>query len=284
MTDSETEPQRNETDSIIEAARLSTEATEATIGTVYLVPQANGDVKVIDLATDDYRKRMGREPVRKSGTVKVSEAPSFSHYVNDHKDADATSLWADRDAGRIIAVLNGHVKDQDEAGWGDHRSVLDLRKSPAWLAWTAASGKMIPQAEFAEFLEDRAGDVVTPDHATLLEVATSIEGTKRAAYKSGVRLDNGEIQFRYEETVAAKAGQRGDLTIPSQIELGISPFDGMDPYKVSARFRYRIGDDLVLLLGVVLDRPEDVLRSAFSQVLQEVELATDLPVLHGTPA
>lgn len=284
MTQHYDNAERNENDAIIEAARLSTEGTELALGTLYAFPDAHGGIQVIDLGTDAHRQRQGKEPARKTGTVKLTEAPSFSFYVNDHKDNEATSLWADRDAGRIVAVLNGHVKNHDDAGWGDHRAVLTLRKSPAWVAWTEASGKMIPQVKFAEFLEDRAGDVVTPDHATLLEVATSIEGTKGAAYKSGVRLDNGEIQFRYEETVAAKAGQRGDLTIPSSIELGIAPFDGMDAYKVSARFRYRIGDDGVLYLGVVLDRPEDVLRSAFSQVLQDVELVTGLAVMHGSPA
>jgi len=279
---------RNETDAVIEAARLGTEATEVELGKLYSIPQADGSVKVLDLADDAHRKRLGKNPVRKTGAVAVTEHPSFSHYVNDHKVTDTTTLWANRDTGQITAVINGHsndseVSDDYSAGWGDHRAVLTLRKTPAWIAWTQASGKMIDQVAFAEFLEDRAGDVVAPDHAVLLEIAGSIEGAKGAAYKSGVRLDNGEVQFRYEETVTAKAGQAGDLVIPSRIELGIAPFEGMDRYKITARFRYRINDG-ALRLGIVLDRPEDSLRQAFSEVCQAVETVTELSVLHGTPA
>jgi uncharacterized protein YfdQ (DUF2303 family) len=181
-------------------------------------------------------------------------------------------------------VLNDHVRNDVEAGWGDHRATLTLRRTPAWQAWTAASGKLLGQAEFAELLEDRAGDVVTPDHATLLEVAQSIEGTKDVAFKSGARDDNGEIRFRYEETISAKAGQAGDLVIPSRIELALSPYEGQDPFKVPARFRYRITGAGGVQLGIVLDRPEDVLRSAFSAVAVEIETVTGLSVRHGTPA
>ncbi|MCP5157727.1 MAG: DUF2303 family protein [Ectothiorhodospiraceae bacterium] len=39
-----------------------------------------------------------------------------------------TTLWADRDHGRAIAVLNDHEASPDgEAGWGDHRATLTLR-------------------------------------------------------------------------------------------------------------------------------------------------------------
>lgn len=271
------------TAAIIEAARLSTEGTELTLGKLYAVPQADGSIRVIDLATDDHRKRLGQEPVRKTGHVQLTEAPSFSYYVNDHKIDRETTLWANRDSGTVIAVLNDHVKDDVEAGWGDHRATLTLRQTPAWKAWISVSGKFLSQAEFAELLEDRAGDVVTPDHATFLEVASSIEGTKDVAFKSAARDDNGEIQFRYEETITARAGQAGNLSIPSRIELALSPYEGQDPFKVTARFRHRLVDGTIRL-GVVLDRPEDVLRTAFSAVAVEIETATGLSVRHGTPA
>jgi uncharacterized protein YfdQ (DUF2303 family) len=277
-----------EADAIIEAARLGVELTELELGDIYAAPQADGSVRVIDLATDECRKRLGLAPIRKTGVVALSEPTSFAHYVKAHAVETCTHLYADRDAGRIVAVLNDHPidpgADDVEGGWGDHRAVLTLRQTPAWKAWLGASGRMVDQLAFAEFLEDRALDVITPDHAVLLEVVTSIEGTKGVAYKSGTRLESGEVKFRYEETITAKAGQAGELTIPTRIELGISPYEGMDPYKVTARFRYRIDGSGGLQLGVVLDRPEDVLRSAFGDVTGIIELATDQIVLHGTPA
>lgn len=272
---------------IIEAARLGVEPVELELGAIYGSVQADGSVKVIDLATDDHRKRLGKMPVRKTGHANLTEPTSFAHYVKAHAETGCTELFADRDAGRIVAVLNGHnrgldIMDEWKAGWGDHRATLTLRQTPGWAAWTQASGKLVDQIQFAEFLEDRAADVVDPDAARLLEIATSIEATTSAAMKSASRLDNGEVKLRYEETIDARAGQAGDLTIPSRIELALSPYEGMDPYKVTARFRYRLNNGS-LRLGIVIDRPEDILRAAFGDVTGLIETTTSQVVLHGTP-
>lgn len=266
------------------AGRISTSPHQLDTLATYVVQTPTG-VQVVDLDTDEHRRREGKAPKRKTGTFQLTEHASFSQYVNDHAVADGSTLWGDRDRGQIIAVLNDHATHSldDEPDWRDHRAVLTLRRTPAWEAWTKASGQMHDQAAFAEFLEDRAGDVVDPDPARLLEVATSIEATTGVAHKSAVRLDSGEVKVRYEETIDARAGQAGDLTIPSRIELALSPYEGMDPYRVTARFRYRLANG-TLRLGVVLDRPEDVLRAAFADVIAAVETETGLTVLHGTPA
>lgn len=273
---------RTETDAVAEVARLAVEPQPLDTLTTYAVPTATG-VQVIDLDSDDHRRREGANPRRKTGSVALTEHASFSTYVQGHGLPGATTLWADRDQGRIVAVINDHGTHDldDEPDWRDHRATLTLRLTPAWKAWTAASGQFIDQAAFAEFLEDRALDVVEPDAAHLLEVATSIEATKNAAHKNAVRLDSGEVRVRYEETIEARAGQAGELTIPSRVELALSPYEGMAPYRVTARLRYRLGNGQ-LRLGVVLDRPEDVVRAAFADVLGAVQEATGFTVLHGS--
>lgn len=273
---------RTEADAVAEAARLAAEPRTLEALKVHALPTTTG-IHIVDLDTDAHRKREGVPPMRKTGTVALSEHGSFAAYVSAHALDAVTTLWADRDHGRVIAVLNDHEASPDgEAGWGDHRATLTLRETPSWQAWCGASGKLTPQAAFAEFLEDHAGDVVDPDHARLLEVASSIEATKDVAHKSAVRLDNGEVKVRYEETIEARAGQAGDLTIPTRIELALSPYEGMDPYRVTARFRYRLRDG-AMSLGVVLDRPEDVLRAAFADVLDAIEAETGIKPLHGNP-
>jgi uncharacterized protein YfdQ (DUF2303 family) len=274
--------ERTETDAVAEVARLAVKPQSLDTLTTYAVPTATG-VQVIDLDTDEHRRREGANPRRKTGNVALTEHASFATYVNDHGVTGASSLWADRDQGRIVAVINDHGTHalDDEPDWRDHRATLTLRLTPAWKAWASASGQFVDQAAFAEFLEDRALDVVDPDAARLLEVATSIEATKSAAHKNAVRLESGEVRVRYEETIDARAGQAGELTIPSRIELALSPYEGMDPYRVTARFRYRLGNGQ-LRLGVVLDRPEDVVRAAFGDVVDAVSEATGFTVLHGS--
>lgn len=281
---------RHDTDSIIEAARLGVELTDLALGEMYAAPQADGSVKVIDLTTAEHlarieqmRKHDGQDPTRKTGHAQVTDTHSFGLYVNDHQVTGTTTLWGDRKAGRILAVFNGHTNSGDgKAGWGDHRATLGLQLTPEWVAWNQASGQLIAQEPFAEFLEDHLAEIVEPDGAALLEVATSLQAHIGATMKSAIRLDSGQVQFAYEETIEATAGKAGKLTIPTKLTLALTPFEGGEPYKVEARFRYRLANG-TLKLGVVLDRPDDVLRAAFADVVKQVEDDTSLTVLYGTP-
>ncbi len=285
-----TEGPRHDTDAIIEAARLGVDLTTLDLGGIYAAPQADGSIKVLDLATPEHlarldlvAKRNDEAPARKTGTAQLTEAHSFGLYVNDHQQTGTTTLWGDRKAGRIQAVFNGHQASADgTAGWGDHRATLSLQLTPEWQAWNRASGQMLDQEAFAEFLEEHVGDVREPDGAELLEVATSIQASIGATMKSAIRLDSGQVQVAYEETIEARAGKAGALTIPTRVVLALTPYEGGEPYKVEARFRYRLANG-ALKLGVVLDRPDDVLKAAFADVATAVENDTSCTVLFGSP-
>lgn len=295
MTEHDTTP-RLDVDALLEAGRLTVGPTDLELGEVYAFPASDGSTTVVDLTSsghlaqlDALAKRNGDAPARKTGSVMLTEAASFSLYVNGHAEGPATSLWGDRDAGRIVAVLNGHEADQSdagtgggEAGWGDHRATLALQFTKDWKAWIDASGKLIDQGQFANFVEDHLVNIVEPDAAELLEVVTSIQATVGAAMKSAIRLDTGEVRVAYEETVEAAAGKAGQLTIPTRVTLALTPFEGGEPYRVEARFRYRLNNGN-LLLGVVLDRVDDVLRAAFADIVGGVEEETGMTVLYGTP-
>lgn len=286
----EFESHRGAVDAIIEAARDGQPVEQLDLGSVYARQRSDGGVDVIDLTgpqhlqtLDALAKRVGMPPARKTGHVQLTEHASFSRYVNQHGEQLATTLYADRQTGRIDAVLNGHLADDDGAGWGDHRATLALTKTDPWKLWIGVSGQLIEQEAFAEFLEDRAADIVEPDAATLIEVATTLQSNGSVAWKSQVRLDNGLVQLAYEETAEATAGRAGNMQIPHRIKLALAPFEGGDLYAVEARFRYRLRDGK-LRIGIVLDRVDDVLRKAFGDVVDAVEEATDLVVLHGRPA
>ncbi len=270
---------------IVDQARLAAEAKLLSPLKVWAVATASG-VQIIDLDTDEHRRRHGQPPFIKSGVFTFSEHDSFTAYVNLHEQSGRTTLYANREAGTIEAVLDDHAGgdvSQDlaaVAGWGRHRARLTLTPTTAWLAWTAISGQPLPQLGFAEFLEDHAADIREPQAAQLLEIATTISATSGAVIKAARRLDNGQVQFAYEETIEARAGQAGTLQIPQRIVLGLSPYEGMDPFRVEARFRYRLNSG-ALRFTVLLDRPDEIQRAAFSQVLTKVAEGVDLAILHG---
>lgn len=225
-------------------------------------------------------------PRRKRGTVKVDDADSFNAYVKKH-ELGQTEVWADLVNTRVVAVINAHMGTTDDgvedyAGWGDHRAVLAVRKTDSWNAWTNLDRQFINQRDFAEHIEDRAAEIAKPTGAEMLELAQSFQAKQGVEFESSKRLSSGESQLVYKETIAAKAGQRGQLDIPAQIELALQPFDGAPAYKVTARFRYRITGGQ-LLLSYALDRPDDVLRNAFLDVVTLVEDDLERKVFRGTP-
>lgn len=272
-----------DTQPIIDTAMLAADPKDLTDHVKAIVVPHGADLHMVDL------RDHGDVPRRKTGTVKVDDADSFVAYVRKH-ELPQTDIWADLVGARIIAVINAHdtSKEADAgngegyAGHRDHRAILAVRKTDAWNAWTAHDRNYMTQQQFAEHIEDRAIDIAKPTGAEMLELAQSFQAKAGVEFESSKRLSSGEAQLVFKETIAAKAGQRGQLDIPSQIELGLAPFDGAPAYKVTARFRYRIKDG-VLLMSYALDRPDDVLRNAFLDVVTLVEEDLDRKVYRGTP-
>jgi uncharacterized protein YfdQ (DUF2303 family) len=239
----------------------------------------------------EHLKECGMSPNAKTGTYLFSDVDSFCQYVNDHGSTKGTHIYADCKTWKVTAVLNDHGRgnvDEDDdcvAGWGDHRAILGLEFSDSWKRWTAKDRAPLSQADFADFLEDQTPDIATPPAADLLEVATTLHATTGANVKAATRLDNGQVQFRYEETIETRAGKSGTLTIPTRITLGLEPFVGSIRYQVEARRRYRISTANVNFT-VILDRPEDVLRHAFKESIEKIAESIDCvtTVLLGSPA
>jgi len=222
----------------------------------------------------------------------VVDPESFIDYVKRHYTA-GTEAYADLARSSVIAILDSHNSSDDgkapadeRASWNDHKLTLVLEKTPAWLAWAAHDGKWLDQLAFAEHIEDNLSDLLEPAAATFLEIAQSLQAATAVEFKSSQRLSTGETKIVYAETVDAKAGQSGDLSIPDRFVIGVKPFIGsLAGYRINARFRYRIrGGDLSL--SYKLDRPEVVLEDAFSDILTTIKeglVATDVPVFHGRP-
>lgn len=261
---------------IVDTATRTVAPAELTPGKVYAF-NTPGGVHQVDLTGDDYRDA----PSRKRGTTTVRDAQSFISYWAKHSDADS-EVYADADRLTITAVLDANTVHG--ARWAGHRLHLGLRQTDAWKQWATYDGKLIGQDAFAEFIEDHLPELLEPSAADMLEIAQSIQGATKAEFQSATRLSSGQRQFSYVETTTAKAGQKGNLVIPETFTIGLVPFEGSEGYKLTARFRYRLGRDGELTLGYKLDRPGDIIRTAFQDVVTAVAEQVDSPILNGTPA
>lgn len=261
---------------VIDTAQRATTPNRVEAGGIYLVATTDGRLEKVDLTGEQYRDT----PARKRGTTVVRDASSFGEFWDKHA-TDNSEVYADADKLTVTAVLNADASDT--AGWADHRLVLSLRETEAWTAWAAGDGKLLAQETFAEFIEDHLPEILEPAAAEMLEIAQSIQATTSADFQSGTRLATGERQFKFVESTTAKAGQRGDLTIPETFTIGLIPFEGSDGYKLTARLRYRIADGN-LRIGYKLDRPQDVRKKAFDDVVATIDERIERPILNGTPA
>jgi len=272
-------PELNDIQTIVTTAQEAADPTPLT-GNKRLfsvvIPQG-GDLHVIDVEKylDDYRD----QPRRKTGRITVTEVDSFNAYVAKHA-TPAAEVWANVDAATVKAVINAPTADQP--AWGDHQATLQLRLTDDWSHWTARDRTWLSQTDFAEHVEDHLPNFVDPAGAIMLEIAQSFRANTKVTFESSKRLANGETQLVFKEDVDAKAGRKGDMTIPESFTLGLLPFESGSPYKITARLRYRIsnGD---LHLSYVLNRPRDVLRDAFAGVLDVIEAVTKREVWHGAP-
>jgi uncharacterized protein YfdQ (DUF2303 family) len=268
-----------DTHAVIELAQASAGPHNLELGGYYVVATAQGQLHQIDLTTDRYLD----QPVRKTGNVVVRDAASFLAYWGKHSTA-ASEIYADRDRLSITGVVDAHGPAAEDTNWGQHRIVLQLRHSPAFKAWQHLSGSLVGQTQFAEFIEDRRGDIREPAAADVLELAQTFQATTKVSFRSSNRLSSGARQLSYVEDVEASAGQRGEMTIPDELHLALAIFEGADVADaVTARLRYRIEDGR-LRLGVVLDRVAEVVDGAFAGVVSAVDDTVEQPVLFGTPA
>lgn len=203
-------------------------------------------------------------PLRKRGTIEVFDAASLSAVMAANIDEPIT-VYISRDAASpaIVAVLNGHASTGP--GWGDFRAQIAFRPTPQWKKWKAIDGTMMSQAAFAEFIEDNLEDVVDPAGGVMLEIATYLHTTRTVNFRSGVRLSSGAVQFVNEQNDDTKVGA-GKIEVPETITLALAPVLGLPPYRIPARFRYRLIEGK-LTLGIKMQRVDDLMATIVNEMV-----------------
>lgn len=242
-------------------------------GGILAVPDGAGSLKVVDL------EKYAEEPDRPRGAATVHDTASFIALLRRYGERGdlPTLVYAERTQNRLTAVLNDY-------GWGDYRITLNLRTDEEWTAWSGRSGKLSTQADLAEFLEQHGSAITSPPAADIVELTLSFAATRSVEFESGTRTASGETTLVYRETVEAKAGRAGRLTIPDRFSLALPVYDGAVPIAVTALLRYRI-DERTLRIGYVLHRLPDIYRAAFAaevDTLQEA-LTDAVLIVNGPP-
>lgn len=263
---------------VIDAARQGVAPTPFSpdAARVLFVPNADGGAgELVSL------EKFLATPLRKRGVVTVFDAASFNQVVRDNDGAGDCVIYLDRNPEKpaVEAVLNSHGKRGP--GWCDFRVRIEFRPTPQWSKWMGINGKLMPQVEFAEFIEDNLSDIESPPGAQMLEVATQLQGMRTLNFKRGVRLSDGNVQFEHVEDTQARVGA-GNVAVPEALVLRLAPLQGCPVYAVPARFRWRLGEGK-LSLGIKLERVEDLMTRVIEDIVAKIERSTDISVIEGKP-
>lgn len=228
------------------------------------------------IAPDGYRVTTFPElldrPLRLAQSIDATDAQSWLDYWNRFAE-DHSTVFFDVKRAKLLGILDYHTPLDDCAvmpSHCEHRVAYAFPQTVEWQRWQANSGKRMSQIDFAGFIEDAIPDIVSPTGADLLEIVTTLQAKTDITFASATRLDNGQVQFVYQEDIKGTAGAKGTLKIPDTLQLGIRLFQGMTAYALEARFRYRIKDGGVTL-WYDLVRPERIVEDAMNQVYDQIK-------------
>ena len=227
--------------------QASIEPFEGLPGVVSIRETSNGKMRFEDL------ERFAAAPRRTRQRVEMENVEGFVRYVTEFARPKRTQVFATNYCGgdyRIEALIDYHGTAENEASWIDHAAGYSPQFAPGFAEWRAKHGVGITQAQFAEFLEDRAADAVVPDPAHLMEVATNFSPV------------NGEC--------------------PKIILLRCPIFQGTPTIDFSVRIAYTL-DEGKLVLVLKIHRLVETIEAAFDALCDEIRdgLGDGIPVYRG---
>lgn len=262
-------------DRLVELGKNSAGPQLAPGANVPYVMTAEGPKVMPELVFNDHEKA----PKRIKALVEVLDVESFCIYHKGFANED-TAVFAQEEKREIQAVLDYH--SPEAPGWCQHRLVLKLRHSEEWTTWFTSNNKQFTQQAFAEFLEQNAIDIVTPRPADMMEIARDLQATSEVEFGAGVRMQDGQVRFKYTEVNKASVGG-GSLQVPESFVIGIPVFVRGAEVQIQSLFRYRIKEGK-LVMWYTLVRPEVAVRAAFDAARQEVINKLDVQIVNGSPA
>lgn len=212
--------------------------------------------------------------------ITVDDRASLVTYANRFRDARSIII-ADFDTLEIAAHLDWHPHNAHadflSSGAQKHSATLKLRPSEEFARWDAMEGKLVPQEDFARFLEENSSDVGYPEAATMIEISRDFEATVGQTYKSSVRLDNGDRKLVFETESKVQNG----VIIPDRFTLHIPIYNGEEPDTLTALFRWRAMGGGAIALGFQWHRVEYQRRAHFAQIAAFAAEETGLPHIMG---
>lgn len=225
--------------------------------------------------------------------VRLDDAASFIAYVKAFRKHTTRIFAAAVKLAEVSAENAGGAKftallDYHEGGTEQkaarvaHVAEYPVPLSLEFSTWIAANGKPFTQMGFVEFIEQNCADVVSPDSATLMELALNFEAKSNVTFQSKVDRVTGGRSLTYQEQVDAGAPSVGQVKVPESLAIRIPVFEGGKGYDFKARLEYRPSNGR-LAITYHLQRPQEAFRAAIKDLREEIAEALEAQILTGSP-
>lgn len=263
------------------------------------------------------------QPWRRTGTAKMLDLASLISWANRNK-GETSAMFANTGKeptltciadylGEGAPVMDHHSRDK-KASHCRHRATYAFPLSVEWKTWMEVSGVALSKAQFGEFIENNAKDLLDPTPALLsggtlserklepweermIDVAQQLQG-RFGQYTTLVKMarefqvnevsnitttlnrDTGESSVQFLNEHQQPDGQA--LVIPNLFMVAIPVFDRGAAYRLAVRFRYRkAGQDVKFIMS--LYNPDVAMDDALEEALSQAEAETGLPLFRGIP-
>lgn len=212
-------------------------------------------------------------PTRIKKTEVFISLESFIRYVNAFK-LPGTFIRLKR-SGDMTAVIDAPLKHIPE--WGQHLAEFKATYSERWALWDdIVNEETLSQSKFAEFIEDNTTDFFAPKAGEMLDIARTLELAQNCKFASALKdVSKGDVSLSFERNTLAKAGEKGDLSIPSKFTIMIPVLEGEQSQAIELRLRYELKDGHVTFSFEILRRQQllnDVLRAVHAAVKNETAI------------
>ena len=198
---------------------------------------------------------------------------SFVEFVNEFK-TDEMVIFIDDAKNSFQAIFDYH-KDAFSPDYCKFKASYECPYSDEWAEWKNRNRVKMDQWTFAQFIESNIADIVEPSGAEMLSCVLAIESVKTVDFSSAIRLNDGQVQFKYEEEINGSK-KNDSFKIPEEFSIGVPIFKNGKGYKIKAKLRYRIKDS-GLSLWYELIKPQKTIDDAFEGVKEIVENEIDAP-------
>ena len=211
-------------------------------------------------------ERSQRQPHRMRGKLSAETAGDFMAMVRSYGSPGTAIFLSAGDLlkqgfGSLVACFNyGAVPQPGAAGWGDWTATYTLKLSRELTAWNAKADTAMTQFDFADLIDRRHHEMVSPTAAEMLEIAQKFAIYSTGKTDSKIDTKTGARSFAFSDEHTSDSTQ-----LPAFIEIAIPVLQGGAAYRLKLRPRVRASGGN-LLFSYFFDNLDEAIADAVGEL------------------